>query len=180
MLNQVFIFWNIWLAFILKSCLFEPVIIMLVSSAKSTILLSLFTIYPEVVIGKVKKAKCTLVQPLRHCTSRTAHRGSKVIALLLHDHGTRNGWHVSVTSRPLFTQGKDPVTIAQEAGWAPGPVWTGAENLAPTGIRSLDCPARSQSLYQLHYPAHSNDRTVKLIYYSNNLHVAWIVNRRGA
>jgi len=25
----------------------------------------------------------------------------------------------------------DPVTIAQEAGWAPGPVWTGAENLAP-------------------------------------------------
>ena len=23
-----------------------------------------------------------------------------------------------------------------EDGWAPGPVWTGAENLAPTGIRS--------------------------------------------
>ena len=29
---------------------------------------------------------------------------------------------------------KDPVRIVQEAGWAPGPVWTGAENLAPTGI----------------------------------------------
>ena len=26
--------------------------------------------------------------------------------------------------------GKDPVPIVQEAGWAPGPVWTGAENLA--------------------------------------------------
>ena len=26
---------------------------------------------------------------------------------------------------------------------APGPVWTGAENLASTGIRSLDRPARS-------------------------------------
>jgi hypothetical protein len=26
---------------------------------------------------------------------------------------------------------------------APGPVWTGAENLAPTGIRSPDRPARS-------------------------------------
>ena len=26
----------------------------------------------------------------------------------------------------------------QEAGWAPGPVWTDAENLAPTGIRSPD------------------------------------------
>ena len=38
--------------------------------------------------------------------------------------------------------GKDPVPIVQEAGWAPGPVWTGAENLAPTGIRSPDRPAR--------------------------------------
>jgi hypothetical protein len=27
--------------------------------------------------------------------------------------------------------GKDPVPIVQEAGWAAGPVWTGAENLAP-------------------------------------------------
>ena len=57
--------------------------------------------------------------------------------------------------RPLFTHGKDPVPIVQEAGWAPGPVWTGAENLAPTGIRSPDRPARSQSLYRLSYPAHS-------------------------
>ena len=32
----------------------------------------------------------------------------------------------------LFTLGKDPVPIVQEAEWAPGPVWTGAENLAPT------------------------------------------------
>ena len=35
-----------------------------------------------------------------------------------------------------FTRGKDPVPIVQEAGWAPGPGWTGAENLAPTGIQS--------------------------------------------
>ena len=27
--------------------------------------------------------------------------------------------------------GKESVPIAQEAGWGPGPVWTGAENLAP-------------------------------------------------
>jgi len=51
-----------------------------------------------------------------------------------------------------FTPGKDPVPILQEAGWAPNPVWTGAENLVPTGIRSLDCPVRSQSLYRLSYP----------------------------
>jgi hypothetical protein len=37
-------------------------------------------------------------------------------------------------------------------GWAPGTVWTGAENLAPTGIRSPDRPARSESLYLLWYP----------------------------
>ena len=29
-----------------------------------------------------------------------------------------------------FTPGKDPLPIVQEAGWAPGPVRTGAENLA--------------------------------------------------
>jgi hypothetical protein len=56
--------------------------------------------------------------------------------------------------RPLFTLGKDPVPIVQEAGWAPGPDWTGTENLAPTGIRSPDRPARSQSLYRLRYPAY--------------------------
>jgi hypothetical protein len=36
--------------------------------------------------------------------------------------------------RPLSTPGKDPVPIVQEAGWAPGPVWKGAENLAPPGL----------------------------------------------
>ena len=58
-------------------------------------------------------------------------------------------------SQPLFTPGKDQVPILQEAEWAPGPVWTGTENLAPTGIRSLDRPAASQSLYRLRYPAHN-------------------------
>jgi hypothetical protein len=33
-----------------------------------------------------------------------------------------------------FTPGKDPVPIVQEAGWAPGPVWTCTKNLDPTGI----------------------------------------------
>ena len=46
----------------------------------------------------------------------------------------RLGWS---TPRPgRFTPGKDPVPIVQEAGWASKPVWTGVENLAPTGIRS--------------------------------------------
>jgi hypothetical protein len=60
---------------------------------------------------------------------------------------------VSSTPRPHFTPGKDPVPILQEAGWAPGPVWRGEENLVPTGIRSPDRPARSQTLYRPSYPA---------------------------
>jgi hypothetical protein len=55
------------------------------------------------------------------------------------------GWW---TPRPgRFIPGNNPVFIVQKAGWAPGPVWTGAENLAPTGIRSPDRPVRRQSLY---------------------------------
>jgi len=53
------------------------------------------------------------------------------------------GWVVNTTPRPLYPRERDSVPIVQEAGWAPGPVWTGAENLAFTGIRSPDFPARS-------------------------------------
>jgi hypothetical protein len=55
-------------------------------------------------------------------------------------------WSATRLDRAL-PSGKDPVPIVQEAGWTPGPVLTGAENLAPTGIRSPDRQARSQSLY---------------------------------
>jgi hypothetical protein len=50
-----------------------------------------------------------------------------------------------------FTSGENPVPIVWEAWWAPGTVWTGAKELAPTGIRSPDRPARSESLYRLSY-----------------------------
>jgi hypothetical protein len=52
-----------------------------------------------------------------------------------------------------FTPGKDPVPTVREDEWGPGPIWTSAENLASTGIRSPDRPARSESLYRLSYPA---------------------------
>jgi hypothetical protein len=51
-----------------------------------------------------------------------------------------------------FTPGKDPVPIVQEVGWAWEPVWIGAENLAPTGIRSPDIPVSGESLYRLRHP----------------------------
>jgi len=37
------------------------------------------------------EVQCTLVQTLRLCTGRTAHRGSRGIVLLIQDHGTRRG-----------------------------------------------------------------------------------------
>jgi hypothetical protein len=43
------------------------------------------------------------------------------------------GWVVKGTPRPLYPREIHPVPIVLEAGWAPGPVWTGAKNLAPTG-----------------------------------------------
>jgi len=104
--------------------------------------------------GNKSKVKCTLVHALRLCTGRTAHRGSRSITLLFLDHGTSRVWEVSVTPQPIFTPGKDPVPNEQEAGWAPGPVWTGEENIVPIGIRAVDRPARRQSLYRLRYPAH--------------------------
>jgi hypothetical protein len=63
---------------------------------------------------------------------------------------------------PLYP-GKDPVPNVQEAGWVSGSVWTGSENLAPTGIRSLSHPARSQTLYRLRYPAHTFESDEKIL-----------------
>jgi len=42
--------------------------------------------------------------------------------------GECSWWVVSSTPRQHFTPGKNPVPILQEAGWAPGPVWTGEKS----------------------------------------------------
>jgi hypothetical protein len=60
-------------------------------------------------------------------------------------------WVANATLRPLYPQERDPVPIVKEAGWASGPVWTGQEYLASTGIRSPDRPACIESLYRLSY-----------------------------
>jgi hypothetical protein len=78
--------------------------------------------------------------------------GSRGIALPFREprHEEGLGW-LAPRPGPLYPREGDPVPILQEAGWAPGPVWTTAENLALTGIRSPDRPARSESLYRLSY-----------------------------
>jgi len=82
--------------------------------------------------------KVTLVQALRLCTGRTAHRGSRGIALLFHDHDTRRGERSA--SRPgcsippgmsrylLYRRRVGPQgrpgqvwKIAPQRDWIPGP-----------------------------------------------------------
>jgi hypothetical protein len=58
------------------------------------------------------------------------------IAQLFLNLGTRRGCgqHHALAA---FTPGKEPVPIVEEAGWAPEPVWIGAENLALPGFDPL-------------------------------------------
>jgi hypothetical protein len=83
-----------------------------------------------------------------------AQRVGRGITLLFHVRGTRSGWVVSSTPRPHFTPGEDQVPILHEAGWAPGPVWTGGKSRSHRDSIP-DSPARSQSLYRLSYSAHT-------------------------
>ena len=61
------------------------------------------------------KVKCTLVQALRFCTGRTAHRGSRGIALPFHDHDTRRG-EGSVSRPGRFYSWERPSTHCT-GGW---------------------------------------------------------------
>jgi hypothetical protein len=54
------------------------------------------------------------------------------------------GWVVNDTSRPFYPQEREPVPTLYDGRCAQGPVWTGAENFAHTGIQSPDRPARSE------------------------------------
>ena len=77
----------------------------------------------------------------------------------------------------LYPREKDPVPTVLEAGWAPGPVWKGAENLAPTDNRSPDRAARGKSLYRLSYPGvtvpfHFNFRSIRCMMMPCNFSIA--------
>jgi hypothetical protein len=58
------------------------------------------------------------------------------------------GWVVNAMPLPLYLLERTPVPIVYEGGWASGQVWKGVQNLAQIGIRSLDRPDRSNSLYR--------------------------------
>ena len=70
---------------------------------------------------------------------------------------------VSSTPRPNFTPGKDPVPILQEAGWEPGPVWTGGKS-RPHRDSIPERPDRSSVAIPTELPGqHTIHRRTKLI-----------------
>jgi len=62
-------------------------------------------------------------------------------------------WSAPLSGR--FAPGEDSELITLGAGWVSEPVWTGRKISSPTGIRSLDRPTRSESLYRLRVPDRS-------------------------
>jgi len=98
--------------------------------------------------------KWALVQALRLCTGRTAHRGGSGIALPFLDHGTRAG--EGSKSRPgrSLPPGKTRYPLYRRLGGPQGRSGQVRKISPPTEIRSPDRPARSKSLYRLSYPAH--------------------------
>ena len=93
----------------------------------------------------VVKEKVTLEQVME------AQSCSRLYVYSLFDLGFRWEWMVNTTNRPLYSREKDPVPTVQDAGWARGSVWSGAECVDLTGMRFADRPARSESLYRLSY-----------------------------
>ena len=79
-----------------------------------------------------------------------AQRDSKIHLYSVFNLGARLGWVVSATLWPLYSREGDPVSTLQDTGCVPGPVWTGAENVALTEIRSLDRPhVRNEIVHQV-------------------------------
>jgi hypothetical protein len=76
----------------------------------------------------IKKGKVHLDQAMK------AQKRVLVSLYSFFDLGTRWGCVDKATSRPFYPRETNTVTLSQEAGWAPGPVWTGEENHASTGI----------------------------------------------
>jgi len=72
---------------------------------------------------------------------------------------------------------RQSVSTVQEAGWVPRPIWTGAQNIAPAGIRSPNRPTLSKSSYQLRYIV---GPSVNVRYYKMSLSSEFPVSYSGS
>jgi hypothetical protein len=86
---------------------------------------------------------------------RPAHRRSRYSSTFSSTSALGEGGSLTPRSDRFTPRERDPVPILLEAGWAPGPVRTNAENHALNGIWTPNRPARRESLYGLSYPGPS-------------------------
>jgi hypothetical protein len=107
--------------------------------------------------NKGPRRKETIIQKgkVHPITGHQEPRGGVEVQLYSFSTSALGGGEWSAPRPGRFTPGKDLVPIVQEVGWAPGPVWMCAKNLAPTWIRSPDRPARS-SVVIPSYPTHTS------------------------
>ena len=79
---------------------------------------------------------------------------------------------VSSTPLPHFTPGKDPVPILQEAGWAPGPIWTGGKS-RPHRDSIPDRPGRSSVATPTELPGPHIKYTIKIKFTCDVLYIEY-------
>ena len=76
------------------------------------------------------------------------------------------GLVVNVTSQKLYPRERETISIVLEDGWAPGPVWMGTKNFAPTWFRphTVHPVARSYTDYAVQtLEEHTHVKAVKLL-----------------
>jgi hypothetical protein len=119
------------------------------------------------------KVKCTLVQALRLCTGPTAHRGSRGIALLFLDHGTRRGeGSASRPGRSLLPK-KSRYPLYRRLGGPQGRSGQVGKISTPTGIRSRTVqPVASRYTNYATRPTHKHTHTYILWFVHAHEHSA--------
>jgi len=101
------------------------------------------------------KVKFTLEQVMN---AQTGSRGTLFWTSALDE-----GWVINTTSRPLYPWARGQVPTVQVARWARGPVWTGAENVSSTGIRSRTVHPKAS--HSTDYATPANLRIFYLMYH---------------
>jgi hypothetical protein len=86
-----------------------------------------------------------------------AQRGSSGIAVLIFDFGTRRGWVVSTTPRPLYPPGKTRYPLYRRLGWPQGRSGRVRKISPPLRFDPRTVKPVAQSLYRLSYPAHMEE-----------------------
>ena len=102
----------------------------------------------------IKRVKCTLTQALRLCTGRMNRRGSRGIALLFLDHGSRRG--EGSASRPgrSLPPEKTRYPLYRRLGGPQGRSGQARRISSQPGFDPRTVQPVAQSLYRLSYRAH--------------------------